>query len=894
MRDVRDAVVQRLLGGLAGDSVLKHRIRCRLILVAGLAVAVGCGKDGGTGPGPDYSLSLAPAALTVVQGATGTATVTITRMNFPGAVPLHLGNAPVGVTGSFNPNPVAPTGTSSTLTVSVGAAVTPGIYNLTVNGTGSPGSRSTVLTLTVSPASDYTLSLSPATLTIVQGATGSTSVTITRTNFTGAVTLSLGDAPPGVTGSFDPAAPTGTSSTLTVSVSAAVAPGVYNLTVDGTATAGNRSTSLILTVSAAPDYALSLTPAVLTIAQGANATTTVTITRTNFTGAVTLSLGGAPAGVTGSFDPAAPTGTSSTLTVSVGADVASGVYNLTVNGTGSAGSRSTPLTLTVTAAGDYTLSLTPAELVIGQGASGTTTVTITRTDFTGAVTLTLENAPPGVTGVFNPTPALGASSQLTLSVGATVAPATYFLTVRGTAPGFADRTVTLPLFVESAYTLALNPPELVIGQGATGTTTVAITRTDFTGAVTLTLEDAPAGLTGVFNPTPAFGTSSQLTLSVGATVAPATYFLTVRGTAPGFADRAATLALFVCATAPSIVITPTSLTFTATQDAAGVLSQSVSISNGGTGTLSGLSVGTITYGAGASGWLEAPRLSATTAFPTAFVRVDVRTIDLQPGTYTATIPVQSAVASNSPQSVTVTYTVTPPAQCPTTGAPAISVGQTLTGTIATTDCVLTTGEHADVYLLTLAAETDVQIDLTTIAFTSGLRLRDAATGFIVAQGSTPLQSSRLTRRLRAGTFVIEAFARSATAVGTYQLSVAPAPVPIPLDGFWLGTAADGNTISLLIELNSVVFFFADLGRLDISGGLSCYLAISTNASAQIVANSFSFPWLSGTFNANVTGTAESPTTSSGTIGTMTLNEQPCETLTISGTIPSRTWRVTKR
>ena len=97
---------------------------------------------------------------------------------------------------------------------------------------------------------DYTLSLAPAALTIAPEATGNTTVTITRTNFADAVTLSLGNAPTGVTGSFNPAAPTGTSSTLTVSVGAAVAPGVYNLTVDGTGSAGNRSTPLTLTVSA--------------------------------------------------------------------------------------------------------------------------------------------------------------------------------------------------------------------------------------------------------------------------------------------------------------------------------------------------------------------------------------------------------------------------------------------------------------------------------------------------------------------------------------------------------------------------------------------------------------------------------------------------------------------
>src|SRR5205807_1291813 len=263
--------------------------------------------------------------------------------------------------------------------------------------------RSTPLTLTVSAAPEYTLSLSPAALTIGQGATGNSTVTITRTNFTGAVTLSLGGALAGATGRCDTAAPTGTSSTLTVSVGAAAAPGVYNLTVDGAGTPGNRSTPLTLTVSAAPDYTLSLSPtAALAIERGATGTTTVTITRTNFTGAVTLSLGSAPAGVTGSFDPATPTGTSSTLTVSVGAALAPGVYNLTVDGTGTPGNRSTPLTLTVSAAPEYTLSLSPAALTIRQGATGTSTVTITRTNFAGAVTLSLGGAPTGVTGSFNP------------------------------------------------------------------------------------------------------------------------------------------------------------------------------------------------------------------------------------------------------------------------------------------------------------------------------------------------------------------------------------------------------------------------------------------------------------------------------------------------------------
>jgi len=498
---------------------------------------------------PDYALSLNPAALSIVQGGnTPTTAVTITRTNFTGAVTLSLGGAPAGVTGAFAP--AAPTGTSSTLTVTVGAAVAPGVYNLTVDGAGAPGNRSTPLTLTVTAAAaDYQLSLAPAAFSVAPGGNAPTTVTITRTNFTGAVTLSLGNAPAGVTGAFNPAAPTGTSSTLTVTVGAAVAAGVYNLTVNGTGTPGNRSTPLTLTVTAAPDYALSLNPAALTIQQGTSTpTTAVTITRTNFTGAVTLSLGGAPAGVTGAFAPAAPTGTTSTLTVTVGAAVAPGVYNLTVDGAATGpGAKSTPLTLTVTAApANYALSLNPAALTIVQGASTpTTAVTITRTNFTGAVTLSLG----GVTGAFNPAAPTGTSSTLTVTVGAAVAPGVYNLTVDGTAAGPLNRSTPLTLTVTAAaadYQLSLNPSALSIAQGAsTPTTAVTITRTNFTGAVTLSLSGAPAGVTGSFNPAAPTGTSSTLTVTVGASVTPGVYNLMVNGAATGPGARSTPLTLTV-------------------------------------------------------------------------------------------------------------------------------------------------------------------------------------------------------------------------------------------------------------------------------------------------------------------------------------------------------------
>lgn len=102
----------------------------------------------------------------------------------------------------------------------------------------------------VNPIVALGLSRSPAALTIAPGGSGTATVLLTRTNFTGAVSLSL-DAPSGITGSFSPASATGTTSTLTVNVDNTVALGPYTLNVFGLSTAGTRATTLSLTVGTA-------------------------------------------------------------------------------------------------------------------------------------------------------------------------------------------------------------------------------------------------------------------------------------------------------------------------------------------------------------------------------------------------------------------------------------------------------------------------------------------------------------------------------------------------------------------------------------------------------------------------------------------------------------------
>ena len=328
---------------------------CSLLVATILALALGCGdEDGGTGPGPTPAITITqgPTDVSVEQGGSITLAASLTRSGgYTGSVTFTVEGTPTGVTATVTAVETTGAVTTATITVHVDASVPPGTYDAILRAHGSGVTDQTVaFTLTVTAAPDYSLSADPDALTIEQGTTGQTSVTLSRTNFTGPVTLSLGNTPAGVTGAFDPAAPTGNTSTLTVTVGSLVAPGVYNLTVDGSAGIGERDTPLTLTVTAAPaSYSIALTPETLSIKQGDNKTTEVTLARVNFTGAVDLTVENAPAGVTASFDPTPATGDASTLTITVGVAVTLGQYTLTVRGV-AAGltDRTATLTLRVT------------------------------------------------------------------------------------------------------------------------------------------------------------------------------------------------------------------------------------------------------------------------------------------------------------------------------------------------------------------------------------------------------------------------------------------------------------------------------------------------------------------------------------------------------------------
>jgi hypothetical protein len=104
---------------------------------------------------------------------------------------------------------------------------------------------------TVTP--DFTISASPSSISVVQGNSGTSTVTTAALNgFNSAIALSASGAPAGVTVSFSPtsiAAPGNGSSTATFTVGASTALGTYTITITGTGGSLSHNTTVSLTVT---------------------------------------------------------------------------------------------------------------------------------------------------------------------------------------------------------------------------------------------------------------------------------------------------------------------------------------------------------------------------------------------------------------------------------------------------------------------------------------------------------------------------------------------------------------------------------------------------------------------------------------------------------------------
>jgi hypothetical protein len=184
--------------------------------------------------------------------------------------------------------------------------------------------------------SDFSLSASPASSSVIAGQSGASTIMVTAANgFNSTVTLTCpAGLPSGASCSFVPPSVTPglapVTSTLTIATSATTPAATSNVTVTGTSGSLSHDTTVSLTV-AVPDFTIAasaLSPA--SVSAGGSATSTITIAPTNgFNGTVSFACssitGGGPPAPTCSFNPSSVANGSGTpkLTISTTAAHAS-------------------------------------------------------------------------------------------------------------------------------------------------------------------------------------------------------------------------------------------------------------------------------------------------------------------------------------------------------------------------------------------------------------------------------------------------------------------------------------------------------------------------------------------------------------------------------------------
>ena len=540
----------------------------------------------------DYSLSN-DGPVSITQGSSGTVTITATLLA-GSAEPVTLSCAtplPAGVSCSFATNPVTPTG-SSLLTISTSALTPTGAFTLTVNGSPLGASTaSTTVSVTVTPAPDFTIAASPTSVSATVGVPATSTITISPLNgFTGDVALVSDNAACTVT----PTTVTGGSGNSVLSCTFGAA-GTVTVTVTATSASLSHSTTVTYTVTSLPDFAISANPTAVTVTVGSAGTSTITISPLNgFAGDVALASDNAAC----TLNPAAVTGGSGTSTLSC-TFTAAGSVTLTVTGTSGSLSHSATVDFTITALPDFTISASPTAVTASVGSPGTSTITIDPLNgFASDVGLTADN----VACTLTPTTVTGGSGTSILSCTFSSA-GSVAVTVTGTS-GSLSHSATVDFTVTAAadFSIAASPTSVSATVGVPATSTITISPLNgFAGDVALVSDNGECSL----SPSTVTGGSGTSTLSCTFTSA-GSVTVTVTGTS-GSLSHIATVD-FTVGGAPDFTITASPTAVTVAVNSPGTSTITISPLNGFTGDVAlvsdnsacTLSLATVTGGSGTS------------------------------------------------------------------------------------------------------------------------------------------------------------------------------------------------------------------------------------------------------------------------------------------------------
>ena len=205
-----------------------------------------------------------------------------------------------------------------------------------------------------------------------------------------------------------------------------------NKTVQSVTLPNTRDVVVLAATLAGPvttGFTLTAAPTSISVPQGGNNTSTITITPTGgFNGSVTLSASGLPTGVTAAF--ASIGASSSALTLTATSSATTGPATVTITGTSGSVTANTTLNINVTAPAAYSLSAgAPLQSTISPGSSTQATVTIASANgYTGTVTLSCSISP-----AVTPAPSCSFGNGSPVTVTASGGTATLTFTTVGAA-----------------------------------------------------------------------------------------------------------------------------------------------------------------------------------------------------------------------------------------------------------------------------------------------------------------------------------------------------------------------------------------------------------------------------------------------------------------------------
>ncbi len=303
-----------------------------------------------------------------------------------------------------------------------------------------------------------------------------------------------------------------------------------------------------------PDFSVTASPASQSVTQGNGTSYTVTVTPSGgFTGTVSLTLSGLPAGATGTFNPASLPSGNSTLSITTSSTTPTGTFPLTISGTSGSTTHTASVNLVVTApvVGDFSISASPGSQTVTAGNGTSYTATVTGSGgFSGAVNFTASGLPSGAGASFNPTSVTGSgSSTMSVTTSASTPAGTYTLTITGTSGSLVHST-TVTLVVNPApnpdFSISDSPSSITVTRGTTGTSTVTVSGVNgFAGTVSLSVSGQGSRVIPTFNPTSVTGSgTSTLSVTVGRKATTGTRTLTITGTS-GSLSRSTTLTLII-------------------------------------------------------------------------------------------------------------------------------------------------------------------------------------------------------------------------------------------------------------------------------------------------------------------------------------------------------------